>query len=91
MNCKSGDIAVIVHSPLQMNLGKLVDVVTLMGNHSEFGPIWRIRAKGRSLVTDLGIVCAACDIPDAWLRPIRGEPTAEDTPADADLPQPVGV
>lgn len=89
MNCVAGDLALIVRSPLGLNLNTLVDVVTLMGNHSELGPIWRVRAKGRSLVTELGIVCAACDIPDAWLKPIRDADGPDETLSWAGKPQPI--
>lgn len=80
MKCKPGQLAYITHSPLGMNQGRVVECVRIVGAHSEFGPVWRVQSKGRQLVTELGIVCVACDVPDAWLTPINdADPDTSDS------------
>lgn len=76
MNCKPGDLAVIVRS-LCGNEGRFVEVVNgdvyeLPGDLglSEFAPLWRIRPLGE-LVSSWGVNRAESAFPDAWLRPIR--------------------
>lgn len=73
MKCKPGQLAYISTSPMGMNLGRVVQCVKVVGSHSEFGPVWRVQSKGHQLVTDMGIVCVACDVPDAWLTPINDD------------------
>ena len=79
MRCKPNQMAWISTSPLGLNLGRVVECVKVIGTHSEHGPVWRVTSKGKSLVTDMGIVCAACDVPDSWLTPINdGDPDITD-------------
>ncbi len=73
MNCKPGDLAVIVRSAEGQSIGQIVDCIALDGKHSEFGPVWRVRANSRGLVTIHGTLAAVCHVPDAWLRPIRDQ------------------
>jgi hypothetical protein len=87
MRCKPGDLAVIVVSPSGHNLSKIVEVCAYRGIHSEFGPIWRIRTGGSPLVTEYGCVGVTCDIPDAWLRPIRDSDGEDETLRFAGKPQ----
>lgn len=74
MRCVQGDLAVVVVSPMGMNLDKIVECCSYQGEHSKHGPIWRVKTKGKPLVTEYGCVGITCDIPDAWLRPIRDNP-----------------
>lgn len=79
MKCKPGSLAYISTSPLGLNQGRVVECVRIVGTHSEFGPVWRVQSKGKQLVTDMGIVCIACDVPDAWLTPINdADPDSHD-------------
>lgn len=73
MRCKPNQMAWISTSPLGLNLGRVVQCVKVVGTHSEFGPVWRVTSKGKELVTDLGVVCVSCDVPDAWLTPINDD------------------
>lgn len=70
MNCKQGDMAVIVESIDGLNVGKIVEVCSFQGVHSKFGPIWRVRTEGSPLVTEYGAVGITCDCADAWLKPL---------------------
>ncbi len=86
LRCWPGAVAVIVRSPLGLNLDKWVECVAVVGVHTEHGAVWRVKARSRQLVTDMGVRCAACDVPDAWLRPITPPPGTEVTTTDADKP-----
>lgn len=80
MNVKKGDMAHIVESIDGLNVGKTVEVCSYQGEHSKYGPIWRVRiASGGQLVTEYGGVGITCDCADAWLRPIP--PAAQPMPA----------
>jgi len=70
MNVDQGDLAIIVKSPMGHNLSRIVEVLHLQGEHSTLGPVWRIKSKGRALVTEYGGIGPECDCPDAWLRRI---------------------
>lgn len=75
MNCKPGDLAVIVRAELPENIGLLVHVQNA-GTEGEFGWEWLIYSDKptRSVWISTGMEAyPSCDafMPDAWLRPIR--------------------
>lgn len=84
MNCKPGDLAVIVASHIESNLGVFVDVIGAPGGGivltGDEGRAWHCRARGaityESVFGDR-IVTQEGPIPDACLRPIRGRENPE--------------
>ena len=66
---KSGDVCEVIagalgnHGP---NIGKRVTVVSLRGEHTAFGRIWR--CSGTGLTTEYGATGTQCDFAQAWLR-----------------------
>jgi len=81
MNCKKGDLAVIVGSDIQANIGKLVTVKRFQTD-AHFGPEWECEPLspmqgfdelGKLEAPGLGLI----DIPDSDLRPIRDQPGNE--------------
>jgi hypothetical protein len=81
MNCKPGDLAVIVASDFQQNIGRLVQVIRADTVYC-FGPEWECECLSSVYVEDNDITgeCfgefwanagRAVSIPDADLRPIR--------------------
>jgi hypothetical protein len=93
MNCKPGDLAVIVRSVNKENIGLFVEVIEPCGNAfggvrltREPGPVWRCKSKG--LMTYMGIngsVLQANEgpVPDAVLWPIRpGQTKAKSSVTD---------
>ena len=70
MRVAKGDKARIVNGIFGTNWGKIVQVGELVGEHSKYGPVWRVRSLGRDLVTEYGAVGPTCDCPDEWLRPL---------------------
>lgn len=66
---KSGDVCEVIagalgnHGP---NVGKRVTVVSLRGEHTQFGRIWR--CAGTGLTTEYGATGTQCDFAQSWLR-----------------------
>ena len=99
MNCKPGDLAVVIRgrTPGCKYLGHIVKVLELERPSSIFGPIWLVefsrplvgvalRKNGEVLgVSDLSAVHGC---PDAWLLPIRDQPGADESLRWCDLPTP---
>jgi len=79
MRNKQGDLAEIVQSVDGASVGKIVQCISYIGDHSQYGPIWRVRAKD-ILVTEFGGVSNEADVPDAWLKPIK--PGSLDAPTE---------
>jgi hypothetical protein len=80
MNCKQGDLALVIRSNAA-NVGKLVRCLELLPPGScntsvENGPLWRV---DREMEWDspLGCTIPGCLAPDWALMPIRPLPNAE--------------
>jgi hypothetical protein len=76
---KSGDRCEVIAGALGSegpNVGKLVTVGELRGEHSEHGRIWRCHGQG--LVTEFGALGNQADFAQSWLRKL---PPAEVPPA----------
>lgn len=82
--CKAGDMAIIVHDDKDRDVGMIVDVVQRWLD-TRRGPNWIITRRDGGLLwcyahfmglaipwKERLVVC-----PDAWLKPIRGLPTAD--------------
>lgn len=76
MNCKLGDLAIIVMSKATENIGAIVEVIGVGGTDSSHGQFWEVVSKGRLLkIKDRDLNCYIWE-PFAWcydkaLRPIR--------------------
>lgn len=82
MNVKQGDLAVIVHSETGRNLGKIVEVLKLLGESPVFdgrlwnpgdGPSWLVEAKGAPISCRFGDPAALVPVPDSWLCALRSD------------------
>lgn len=88
MRCRPNDLAVVVRADNPVNVGALVTVVRYSAELDE--PAWVVRSEGRGLAgweflngERLGESRAQEAIcPDAWLRPIRPQTDADETPRD---------
>ena len=70
MKCRAGDLARIVNStngPSGASCGAIVQCVKIVGDHSLYGPIWRVSSKS-TLVSEFGGVGNSVDVPDIWLE-----------------------
>ena len=75
---KAGDKAEVINGlgrDKSPNIGKMVSVVRLSGEHSQYGRVWRCRGDLQQL-TDSGTYMTTgwADIPAAWLRKINPDP-----------------
>lgn len=85
MNCKPGDLAIIVRDACELNIGKLVRVLDReLSENNE----WRCEAMGTIVAeyfyTGMKYTCQPGEevwIEDAFLRPIRGENEEISSPA----------
>lgn len=69
---QSGDMAEIIEGALGNqgpNVGKIVRVESLRGEHSQHGRIWRVSGEG--LVTEYGALGNQADCAQSWLRKIE--------------------
>lgn len=74
MNCNKGEMAFIVHSEAG-NEGKIVTCIEIAATDSPDGEWWTV---DRQLNTTIGDTMNT--VPDAWLRPIRGDVEDRDEP-----------
>ena len=76
---KSGDNATIISGAMGdkgPNIGKVVTVGMLRGEHSQHGRIWHVHGEG--LTTEYGATGSSLDCAAAWLQKIEPPPV---TPA----------
>ena len=77
---QSGDIAEIIEGALGNqgpNIGKLVTVGKLQGEHSRHGRIWRVHGVG--LTTEYGATGSELDCAASWMRKIEPPKTVQST------------
>lgn len=95
MNCKPGDLAVIVKSENAENIGLFVEVIEAFRN-GMYGPwhligdppAWVCKAKGQIVFTNIlreRFVVSEGAIPDECLRPIRPPAPETKTNTEKDL------
>ena len=77
MNCKQGDLAIIVRSTCG-NEGKIVHCLELFPAgfaliHPDLGPVWRVDRRISSIWSNGSVAFDDCHVPDSALRPIRGD------------------
>lgn len=68
---KTGDECTVIYGALGdkgPNIGKRVKVISLRGEHSEHGRIWR--CSGEGLVTEYGVRGIYMDFAQSWLQKI---------------------
>lgn len=87
LNCKIGDLAIIVVDEEGSDLGKIVRIVEPGDDWSYFGdsrPHWACDTLGQKFVISAPFVefsdgVELIDIPDAYLRPLRDEEGEDET------------
>lgn len=91
MNCKPGDMAVVIRSVVPANMGLIVTVVKAsISSHSSGLPSWECKPAWPVVMvtTDMRRWPASVElgrIPDAWLRPIRPPETPVTETRDEEL------
>lgn len=69
MRNKPGDLAEILKSIDGASVGMIVQCISYDGDHSQYGPIWKVRSKS-IICTEFGGIGNEAHVPDEWLRPI---------------------
>ena len=73
-----GCLAVIIKSVDGASVGTIVQCIRIVGEHSLYGTVWRVRAN-KTLVTVGGGISNEGDMPAKWLRKIEpGDGTLND-------------
>lgn len=70
MKIYAGVLCKVIGGTDGLNLGKVVRVASLQGEHSKLGRIWRCTAEGGDLITEYGAVGSTADFAQDWLEPI---------------------
>ncbi|SAK65616.1 hypothetical protein AWB80_03088 [Caballeronia pedi] len=87
MNCKPGDLAMIVKAPTAPgHIGKIVEVLGDLEADPTYGPCWVCRTREPVSTIRSGFITDP-HIPDDWLRPVSGLPLDNDLPAEVNLPE----
>lgn len=82
MNCKPGDLAILVRDPVASNIGRIVEVIgpatCLTG-----APAWHVASKGAPMVvlnvrTRIPFLDTRGDVYDADLVPVSGLPMTDE-------------
>lgn len=97
MNCEPGDLALIIRSD-SGNIDKIVKVLHLHSNNirdvdggfvMDKGPRWVLDEPLPSTLWMSKSPCIIYSFPDAYLRPIRNQPGADETLSWCDVPKEV--
>jgi hypothetical protein len=81
MRCRVGDLATIVNStngPNGASCGAIVQCLKVVGDHSLYGPVWRVSSRA-TLVSEFGGVGNTVDVPDCWLEKLTPPSTVENS------------
>lgn len=84
MNCKQGDLAIVIRSIIPENMGKIVKVGEFYGDQPRLGlkDAWRVELPSQATVKheDGGLRISMKGLcPDAWPRPVSGLPDEDTT------------
>lgn len=71
---QNGVICRVIGGVDGLNIGRIVQVQTCRGEHSQYGRIWRCTTRGKYLVTEYGAVGLSADFAEDWLEPIDEDP-----------------
>lgn len=80
MNCKPGDLAIVIRAPgAPENIGRVVKVIDALGEVRGYF-CWNVASDSPVAVFNNGVksMKAQGGIPDAWLRPVSGLPITDD-------------
>lgn len=84
MNCKPGDLAIIIKAMIPENVGKIVRVVEFFRNDERFGPLWTVECESIHNAVGLEYLQPRARShlplhgPDDWMRPVSGLPVHDE-------------
>lgn len=70
----AGALCLVVGGTDNLNVGNKVKIVSLQGQHSTLGNIWRCANTGDTLITEYGATGDSADFAQDWLQPIPPVP-----------------
>lgn len=72
MKIYTGVLCKVIGGTDNLNLGKIVRVASLQGEHSQLGRIWRcvVDSPQDQLITEYGGVGISADFAQDWLEPL---------------------
>lgn len=87
---QAGDTAEVIQGlgrSKSPNIGKRVRVVSMQGEHSQLGRVWRCTGDGVQQLTDGGtyVVTGWADFPASWLRKIEPDSPTDTTSASKEV------
>ncbi len=65
-----GDLAIIIQSALGVNVGRIVQCVNVIGDHSLYGTVWNVRSSD-PIVSEYGGHGYSVHVPQIWLKKIE--------------------
>lgn len=72
-----GDLAIIIKSIDGLSIGKIVECLSMDGEHSKYGKMWLVKFSEKA-VSEYGAVSNKLHLPQDWLRKIPNEPLEEE-------------
>jgi len=72
-----GDLALVIKSIDNMAVGKIVECLSMDGEHTLYGKMWMCKFSDR-VVSEYGAVGNKMHVPQDWLRKIPNEPLDEE-------------
>lgn len=70
MKHNAGVLCKVIGGTDGLNIGKIVKIASLQGEHSKLGRIWRCAVVAGQLVTEYGAVGVSADFAQDWLEPL---------------------
>lgn len=70
MKIYAGVLCRVIGGTDNLNIGKIVKVISNQGEHSKLGRIWRCTIVEGFLITEYGGVGMAADFAQDWLEPL---------------------
>jgi len=64
-----GCLAIIIESIFGKSVGTIVQCIRVIGTHSEYGIIWRVRSNS-TLISEYGGTGLEVDVAEKWLKKI---------------------
>ena len=90
MNCKPGDLAIMINSNVTENIGTIFEVLAADLVATDFYGVhcWRVRSTRPSKNSD-GTMSLEGSAADFHLKPISGLPDEDETPIETNVPEAV--
>jgi hypothetical protein len=72
-----GDLAIVIKSLDGLAMGKIVECISMDGEHTQYGKMWLCKFR-TNVVSEYGAVGTKMHVPQDWLRKIPSDPLDEE-------------